>query len=729
MQDLEEYRYLSTELRHLIIDTVLNANSGHLGMPLGMADIATVLFKDFLHFDPNEPTHPLRDRFILSCGHGSSLLYSILYLCGYEGININDLKNFRQLNSNTPGHPEFNKNLGIETTTGPLGQGIANAVGMAIEQKKLKAIFKDYDELDYKIYVFASDGDVMEGISHEALSFAGTNKLSNLIIFLDNNKITIDGPLSKSCTENYEERFKSYNFYVQTINGHDFDEIKTAISNSVISDKPSIIICNTIIGRGIVDWEGTSKIHGSIPSRYTLKNLNFDKQLNIEKTTQNTDPDDTLDTFYNCDENNDYKNNDYQNYTAINSVNNWDDFFVQQDALNTWRSFCKKGIKKFSSLYYLENKIKKLKNESNISNCIKDSYEIDLSDNIYQTLSTKECFNKILNLAKSDNLIGGSADLTSSNGTKSKNMQDFSSENYSGNYINYGIREHAMGAIINGINAGGIFRAFSGTFLSFSDYMRPAIRLAALMNINSIFVFSHDSIFIGHDGPTHQPIEQLDSLRLIPNLNVWRPCDYQETLESFKCILRSESPSALILSRQKIKNSHQYGNIDSLLAVPCGGYIISDFDDKVENSNGDVINYTNVESFKKFNKKILCLNPHIKKIILVATGSEVHLCFEIKEFLSKFGLHVRIVSIPCFEIFEQQPKEYKEKLLNYYNSLNVFIEASTGMCFYKYVKKSERDFVVNLNSFGKSASEKDLRNEFAFDPLSISNDIIQKAFL
>lgn len=724
MQDLEEYRYLSTELRHLIIDTVLNANSGHLGMPLGMADVATVLFKDFLNFDPKEPTHPLRDRFVLSCGHGSSLLYSILYLCGYDGININDLKNFRQLNSKTPGHPEFNKKLGIETTTGPLGQGIANAVGMAIEQKKLQDIFKDYDGLDYKIYVFASDGDMMEGISHEALSFAGTNKLSSLIIFLDNNKITIDGPLSKSCTENYEERFESYGFYVQTINGHDFDEIKTAISNSVTSDKPSIIICNTIIGRGVVDWEGTSKIHGSIPTRDTLKNLNFDKPLDVEKKPQNQDSEDPLDTFNNWN-----KTHDYQNYTAINSVNNWDDFFVQQDALNAWRKFYKKSLEKFSSLYYLESKIKKLKDESNLSNCIKDSYEIDLSDNQYQPLSTKECFNRVLNLVNSDKLIGGSADLTSSNGTKSKNMQDFSSENYGGNYINYGIREHAMGAIINGINTGEIFRAFSGTFLSFADYMRPAIRLAALMNINSIFVFSHDSIFIGHDGPTHQPVEQLDSLRLIPNLNVWRPCDYQETLECFKYILRSESPSALILSRQKIRNSHQYGNIDSLLAVPCGGYIISDFNDKVENSNADVVNYSNIESFKKFNKKILYLNPHIRKIILVASGSEVHLCFEIKEFLSEFGLHVRIVSIPCFEIFEQQSKEYKERLLDYPNSLNVFIEASTGMCFYKYVKKSERDFVVNLNSFGKSASEKDLRNEFAFDPLSISNDIIQKVFL
>lgn len=723
MQD-QEYRYLSTELKHLIIDTVLNANSGHLGMPLGMADVATVLFKDFLNFNPEEPTNPFRDRFVLSCGHGSSLLYSILYLCGYD-ININDLKNFRQLNSKTPGHPEFNKNMGVEITTGPLGQGVANAVGMAIEQKKIEA-FLDRD-INLKTYVFASDGDMMEGISHEALSFAGTNKLSNLIIFLDNNKITIDGPLSKSCTENYAERFNSYGFFVQTINGHDFDEIKKAISNSITSDKPSIIICNTIIGRGIEEWEGTSKIHGSIPPRDTLKNLNFDKPLNFEPSDLPEGEEEDEETRFK----NFVKSHEYHNYKTINSVNNWDDFFVQQDALNAWRSFYRKSLEKFSSLNHLERDIKKLQEDYSVADCLKSYYALDFldEDDSYPTLSTKECFNRVLNLIESDKLIGGSADLTNSNGTKSKHMKDFSSENYSGNYINYGIREHAMGAIINGINAGGIFRAFSGTFLSFSDYMRPSIRLAALMNINSIFVFSHDSIFVGQDGPTHQPIEQLDSLRLIPNLNVWRPCDYQETWEAFKYILESKSPSALVLSRQKIKNSHQYTNIDSSLAIQYGGYLISDFADKIENSNADVVNYSNAESFRTFNRKILLNNPHMTKIILVASGSEVHLCFEIKEFLSEFGIHARIVSIPCFEVFEKQSKEYKDKLLDHYNSLRVFIEASTGMCFDKYIKRRDKDFVINLESFGKSASEKDLRNEFAFDPLSISNYIIQKSFL
>jgi len=625
---------LANALRMLCIDTVEHARSGHLGMPLGMADVATVLFRDFLFFNPNDPVFEGRDKFVLSGGHGSALLYSLLYLTGYKNWTITDLKSFRRLEAKAAGHPEYSPENGIEISTGPLGQGIANAVGMAISAKKLAL---HAPELAHNIYVFGGDGDFMEGISHEALSLAGTLNLNNLIFFYDDNNITIDGTADLSCRDDKKKRFDAYNFFVQEIDGHDTNAIHFAISNAIFSNKPSVIFCKTKIGYGIPGFEGTSAIHGKIPPKETIAELR--------------------------------------------RRHNWTPFEVPEDILAEWRSTWNKNIDRYEAC----KKINIPSFTSNIDtflNKIKEFTEThDLSN-----VATKKIFNQIISSAQNDFLIGGSADLSDSNGTKASWMKDIHAQDFSGSYINYGIREHAMAAIANGINSGGIYYAYTGTFLSFSDYMRPSIRMAALMNIPSMFVFSHDSIFIGEDGPTHQPIEQLDSLHLIPNLYVFRPYNIEEVLASLQYIFESRKPSSLILTRQNVKNLSKK---------------------KIENINDGWY------AIKEFEQNTL------PKLTIVGSGSEVELCFNIANQLSE-KFNTQIISVPCAKLL-QESQALKNILCTEKNTPVVVIEASTAM-FLSNLIPAQNKLVINIQEFGRSAPQADLRDFFGFT----ENKIIEK---
>ena len=496
---------LSNAIRFLSIDAVQKANSGHPGMPMGMADVATVLFKYYLQFNPKNPSWINRDRFILSAGHGSMLLYSLLYLTGYKKIKLDDIKNFRQLNSICAGHPEYEKDSGIETTTGPLGQGLTNSVGMAIAQEILKKRFGS-DLINNKTYVIASDGDLMEGVSHESMSLAGHLNLKNLIVFFDNNKISIDGPTSLSVSDNYKKRFESYGWSFQEINGHNYGQIFNAIKKAVKSKKPSIISCKTIIGFGAPNKSGKASSHGSPLGDDEIK-------LVRKKLKWKHEP-----------------------------------FEIPEELMDSWREIGGKGEKleeKWNNI--LGKKNTKIKEE--YERLIKGELPVDLDKilgyeklKFFQTkpiMATRQCSSSVINSISDSlpELIGGSADLSGSNNTKTEGSKVITSKNFSGNYIHYGVREHAMAGVMNGLALYGCLIPFGGTFLIFSDYLKPSMRLSALMKLRIIYIFSHDSIGLGEDGPTHQPIEQLEHLRSIPNLNVFRPADINET-----CLLYT-SPS------------------------------------------------------------------------------------------------------------------------------------------------------------------------------------------
>jgi len=639
------FKDLTNAIRFLSVDAVQKANSGHPGLPMGMADVATVLFKYYLRFNPKNPDWINRDRFVLSAGHGSMLLYSLLYLTGYKSISIKDIQNFRQLKSICAGHPEYKKKSGIETTTGPLGQGLSNAIGMAIAEEVMKKRFGS-NLINHKTYVIASDGDFMEGISHEAMSLAGHLKLKNLVVFFDNNKVSIDGSTKLAVSDNYKKRFESYGWNFQEVNGHNEKQISKAIKKTLKSKKPSLISCKTIIGYGSPNKSGKASSHGAA--------LGDEEVALVRKRLK-------------------WK---------------YKPFEIPKEILSEWRKIGKRGDlqeKKWNVVY--NKKSKKVKDEfsrvingklpKNLDKIIDEEKRkfFDLKPNIASRQSSASILEAITkNLPE---LVGGSADLSGSNNTKTKYSTIIKPSNFKGNYIHYGVREHAMAGIMNGMALHGGILPYGGTFLIFLDYCKPALRLSAFMGLRVIYIFSHDSIGLGEDGPTHQPIEHLTHLRAIPNLNVFRPADTIETLECWETALKSSTnPSVIALSRQKIPfvtETLTSKNMSSL-----GGY-----------------------ELKKANS-----NP---EITLIASGSEVQIAIDALNKLKEANINSKVVSMPCQELFDKQSKEYREKVIEK-NSKKISIEASSIFGWEKYVGSEGSS--LGMKSFGKSAPYKTIYEDF-----------------
>ena len=639
---------LANAIRFLSIDAVQKANSGHPGMPMGMADVCAVLFKNFLKFDPTNPEWINRDRFVLSAGHGSMLLYSLLYLTGYKSISLEDIKKFRQLDSICAGHPEYEKGTGIETTTGPLGQGVANAVGFAISEEILKSK-KGKDVYDHKTYVIAGDGCLMEGISHEALSLAGHLKLKNLIMFFDNNSISIDGPTSLAVSDNYKKRFEAYGWDYIDINGHNEKQIFKAIKKCQNAKKPTVISCKTVIGFGSPNKSGKSSAHGSPLG---------DEEINLVRKK--------LKWKYGT-------------------------FEIPQEILNEWRAIGAKGAKERKRWQQkANNKINKLSNSDS-----------KLFDKIFSTAkaaaikdakptATRKSSEDILTLltAEIPELIGGSADLAGSNNTKTKSQKIIKPGDFSGSYIHYGVREHAMCAIMNGIALHDNLIPYGGTFLIFSDYCKPSIRLSALMKQRVVYVMTHDSIGLGEDGPTHQPIEQLAGLRAIPNLNVFRPADTTETIECWELALQQKkTPSVLSLTRQNLIPARKEFSKQNKCAY--GAYEILRTNSKID-------------------------------LTIIATGSEVELAVEASQGLAKENIHCKVISMPCQELFDGQSDSYKNSILHE-TVAKISIEAASTMGWKKYTGNQGRE--LGIDTFGKSAPYKKIYEHFKLT----SNNIIKQA--
>ena len=637
---------LANCIRFLSIDAVQKANSGHPGMPMGMADVATVLFKNFLRFNPKNPDWLNRDRFVLSAGHGSMLLYSLLYLTGYKSISINNIKKFRQLNSICAGHPEYHPKTGIETTTGPLGQGISNAVGFAIAEEILKnKLGKDL--INHKTYVLAGDGCLMEGISHEAMSLAGHLKLKNLVMLFDNNSISIDGPTNLAVSDNFKKRFEGYGWDYISINGHNEKEIFKALKKVQKAKKPTVISCKTKIGYGSPNKSGKASSHGS--------------PLGVDEIK------------------------------LVRKALNWKTkpFDIPNKILNEWRKIGQRGeiLEKKWNRALKRKKIKfnqSLKN--NFTTVLKKEKENAIKEP--KSLATRKFSEMTLNALtkQKNNLIGGSADLAGSNNTKTKNHKIIKPGDFTGDYIHYGVREHAMSGVMNGIALHSNLIPYGGTFLIFSDYCKPSIRLSALMKKRVIYVMTHDSIGLGEDGPTHQPIEQLSGLRAIPNLNVFRPADRIETIECWEHALKSsKTPSVLSLTRQNlnpVRKTYPNKNLCSL-----GAYEVL-----------------------RTNKKI--------NLTILASGSEVNLALEVSHKLAKDKIYSKVISMPCMELFELQSKSYKNKILEE-TKFKISIEAGSSDCWKKYV--GDNGIAFGIDEFGKSAPYKDIYKYFGLESTNIKN--------
>ena len=644
----KENKDLANAIRFLSIDAVQKANSGHPGMPMGMADVVTILFKYYLKFNPQNPSWINRDRFVLSAGHGSMLLYSLLYLTGYKSISLNDIKNFRQLNSICAGHPEYKINTGIETTTGPLGQGIANAVGFALAEEILKKKFGK-NILNHKTYVLAGDGCLMEGISHEALSLAGHLKLKNLIMLFDNNSISIDGPTNLSVSDNYKKRFNSYGWDYLEIDGHNEKQIFNALKKAQKAKRPTTISCKTIIGYGSPNKSGTASAHGSPLGK---------DEINL-----------------------------------VRKKLKWDHepFKIPQKILKDWKEIGLKGIKEELKWKKYYNKKKSII-ERTFSNKFKRVFEIQKQNIIknLETIATRKSSEKILSsLTKENNtLIGGSADLTGSNNTKTKSQKIIKPGDFKGNYIHYGVREHAMCGIMNGLALHSRLIPYGGTFLIFSDYCKPSIRLSAFMKQRVIYVMSHDSIGLGEDGPTHQPIEQLSSLRSVPNLNVFRPADETETLECWQLALENlSSPSVLALTRQKLAPVRKKLIKENKCSY--GAYEISRTNNNVE-------------------------------LTIFASGSEVNLAYEASHKLATENIYSKVISVPCQELLEKQTNAYKKNILEE-TKFKISIEAGATNSWEKFI--GQQGLTFGIDDFGKSAPYKKVYKHFGLTSENITKKV------
>jgi len=644
----KENKDLANAIRFLSIDAVQKANSGHPGMPMGMADVVTILFKYYLKFNPQNPSWINRDRFVLSAGHGSMLLYSLLYLTGYKSISLNDIKSFRQLNSICAGHPEYEINTGIETTTGPLGQGIANAVGFALAEEILKKKFGK-NILNHKTYVLAGDGCLMEGISHEALSLAGHLKLKNLIMLFDNNSISIDGPTNLSVSDNYKKRFNSYGWDYLEVDGHNEKQIFNALKKAQKTKRPTTISCKTTIGYGSPNKSGTASAHGSPLGKDEIK-------LVRKKLKWNYEP-----------------------------------FEIPQKILKEWKGIGLKGVKEELKWKKNYNKKKSII-EKTFSNKPIKTFEIEKQNIIknLETIATRKSSEKILeNLIKVNNaLIGGSADLSGSNNTKTKNHRIIKPGDFKGNYIHYGVREHAMCGIMNGLALHSGLIPYGGTFLIFSDYCKPSIRLAAFMKQRVIYVMSHDSIGLGEDGPTHQPIEQLSNLRSVPNLNVFRPADETETLECWQLALENlSSPSVLALTRQKLEPVRKEFIKENKCSY--GAYEISRTNNNVE-------------------------------LTIFASGSEVNLADEVSHKLATENIYSKVISVPCQELLEKQTNAYKKNILKE-TKFKISIEAGVTNSWEKFI--GQQGLAFGIDDFGKSAPYKNVYKHFGLTSENITKKV------
>jgi len=647
---------LANAIRALAMDAVQQANSGHPGMPMGMADVATVLFERFLKFDPQRPDWPDRDRFVLSAGHGSMLLYALLHLTGYPGMTLEELKNFRQLGSRTAGHPEYGHAPGIETTTGPLGQGLGNAVGMALAERIMAAHFGEA-LVDHHTYAIAGDGCLMEGISHEAGSLAGHLKLGRLIVLFDDNGISIDGAISLSCSDDQLKRFEAYGWHTQRVDGHDTEAVAAAIATAKAEgDRPSLIACRTVIGFGAPNKQGTAATHGSPLG---------DAEI-----------------------------------AAAREALGWPypAFEIPEAIRAAWQAIGRRGAAEAEAW---ERRLAEAPAEARaeferrVAGSLPSGLEKTILDFKRKVLAeqpkvaTRQASGDVLETLAGlmPELVGGSADLTGSNNTKAKAQQPITASDFAGHYLYYGVREHGMAAAMNGMALHGGVIPYGGTFLVFTDYCRPSIRLSALMGQRVVYVMTHDSIGLGEDGPTHQPVEHLASLRAIPNLNVFRPADAIETAECWQLALQAEDrPSVLALTRQGVPTVRQEASEDNWSAL--GAYILSPA-------------------------------AGARQATLFASGSEVHLALAAQTELQQEGISAAVVSMPCWELFLEQPPHYRDEVMGP-GTLPIAIEAAGGFGWTRWLGPD--GIYIGVPGFGASAPAKQLYEHFG-----ITVDAIVKA--